>query len=102
MVNIILVDDHPLVRQGLKKVIEKEPDLAVIQETGNAEEALRLINKREPDLAIIDISLEGEANGLDLTKTLRERFHGIKILVLSMHDENTYAERALRAGARGY
>ncbi len=102
MINIILVDDHPLVRQGLKKVIEKEPDLAVIQETGSAEEALRLINKKEPDLAIVDISLEGEANGLDLTKTLRERFRSIKVLVLSMHDENTYAERALRAGARGY
>ena len=99
---IILVDDHPLVRQGLKKVIEKEQDLAVIQEAGSAEEALRLINRKEPDLAIIDISLEGEANGLDLAKALRERYGSIKILVLSMHDENVYAERALRAGARGY
>jgi DNA-binding NarL/FixJ family response regulator len=101
-VEIILVDDHPLVRQGLKKVIEKERDLAVIQESGTAEEALRLINKKVPDLAIIDISLEGEASGLDLVKALHERFTSIKNLVLSMHDENVYAERALRAGADGY
>jgi DNA-binding NarL/FixJ family response regulator len=99
---IILVDDHPLVRQGLKKVIEIERDLAVIHEAGNAEDAMRLISQEEPDLAIVDISLEGEANGLDLIKALRERYGAVKTLVLSMHNENIYAERALRAGARGY
>jgi DNA-binding NarL/FixJ family response regulator len=99
---IIIVDDHPLVRQGMKKVIEKERDLTVIGEAGSTEEALRLIRQNEPDLAIVDITLEGEANGLDLIKALRERHGNVRTLVLSMHDENTYAERALRAGARGY
>jgi DNA-binding NarL/FixJ family response regulator len=99
---IIIVDDHPLVRQGMKKVIEKERDLTVIAEASSTEEALRLIRQEEPDLAIVDITLEGEANGLDLIKALRERHGKVRALVLSMHDENTYAERALRAGARGY
>jgi DNA-binding NarL/FixJ family response regulator len=98
----MIVDDHPLVRQGMKKVIEKESDLAVIHESGSAEEALRNIAREEPDLAIVDISLESEATGLDLIKALRERYPKIKALVLSMHDELVYAERALRAGARGY
>ncbi|MFC1670532.1 response regulator [Spirochaetota bacterium] len=101
-VNIIIVDDHPLVRQGMTKVIEKEENLNVIHEAGNAEEALKLISKNEPDLAIIDISLETEASGIDLVKALRDRYSKIKTMVLSMHDENIYAERALRAGARGY
>lgn len=101
-IKIIIVDDHPLVRQGMKKVIEKEQDLAVIGEAGSAEEAIRLISQEEPDLMIVDISLESEASGLDLIKALRERYPRIRALVLSMHDENVYAERALRAGARGY
>src|SRR5512145_1575831 len=95
---IIIVDDHPLVRQGMKKVIEKERDLTVIGEASSTEEALRLVRQDEPDLAIVDITLEGEANGLDLIKALRERHANVKSLVLSMHDENTYAERALRSG----
>jgi DNA-binding NarL/FixJ family response regulator len=102
IIKIIIVDDHPLVRQGMKKVIEKENDLSVIHEAGSAEEAIRHIGRDEPDLAIVDISLESEASGLDLIKALRDRFPRIKALVLSMHDENIYAERALRAGARGY
>ena len=101
-IKIIIVDDHPLVRQGMKKVIEKEGNLIVINEAGSAEEAIRLISQEEPDLAIVDISLESEASGIDLIKALRDRYPRIKTLVLSMHDENVYAERALRAGARGY
>src|SRR3990172_4692735 len=99
---IIIVDDHPFVRQSMKRVIEKEQDLSVIREAGSAEEAIRLICREEPDLVIVDISLESEASGLDLIKTLRVRFSRIKTLVLSMHDENIYAERAFRAGAHGY
>jgi len=99
---IIIVDDHPLVRQGMKKVIEKEQGLTVINEAGSAEEAIRCINQVEPDLAIVDISMESETSGIDLIKAMRDRFPAIKVLVLSMHDENIYAERALRAGARGY
>ena len=101
-IKIMIVDDHPLVRQGMKKVIEREQDLTVISEAGSAEEAIRNISHEEPDLAIVDISLESEASGIDLIKALRDRYGRIKTLVLSMHDENVYAERALRAGARGY
>jgi DNA-binding NarL/FixJ family response regulator len=99
---IIIVDDHPLVRQGMKKVIEKEQGLSVISEAGSAEEAIRCISQEEPDLAIVDISLESEASGIDLIKAMKERYGKVRVLVLSMHDENIYAERALRAGARGY
>lgn len=99
-IKIIIVDDHPLVRQGMKKVIEKEVNLIVINEAGSAEEAIRLISQEEPDLAIVDISLESEASGIDLIKALRDRYPRIKTLVLSMHDENVYAERRC-APARG-
>ncbi|HPV41384.1 MAG TPA: response regulator transcription factor [Spirochaetota bacterium] len=101
-IKIMIVDDHPLVRQGMKKVIEREQDLTVISEAGSAEEAIRNISQEEPDLAIVDISLESEVSGIDLIKALRDRYARIKTLVLSMHDENVYAERALKAGARGY
>src|SRR5512136_2071144 len=99
-IKIMIVDDHPLVRQGMKKVIEREQDLTVISEAGSAEEAIRNISQEEPDLAIVDISLESEVSGIDLIKALRDRYGRIKTLVLSMHDENVYAERALKAGAR--
>lgn len=101
-ISIIIVDDHPLVRQGMKKVIEKEKDLLVVHEAGEAGEAMKLITAAMPDLVIADISLENEISGLDLIKAIRERFKDIRTLVLSMHDENIYAERAIRAGARGY
>ena len=101
-VKIMIIDDHPLVRQGMKKVIEKENDFTVIHEAGSADEAIRLIGQEPPDLAIVDISLDSETNGLELVKALRDRYGSIRTLVLSMHDENIYAERALRSGARGY
>jgi DNA-binding NarL/FixJ family response regulator len=98
---IFLVDDHPLVREGLRKVIDQEPDLEVC---GDAEEAARAfedIARLRPDVAIIDLSLRGES-GLDLIKRLGSEPKPPKILVLSMHDEASYAERALRAGAQSY
>jgi DNA-binding NarL/FixJ family response regulator len=99
---IIIVDDHPLVRQGMRKLIEKEGDLSVIHEAGSGDEALRLILSEAPDLAIVDISLESETSGLNLIEDIRARFKRVVILVLSMHEESFYAERAFRAGARGY
>ena len=101
-IKIMIVDDHPFVRRSMRKVIEREERLSVIHEAGSAEEAIRLIRREEPDLAIVDISLESEASGLDLIKILYEQFPRIKILVLSMHAESLYAERAFRAGAHGY
>ena len=101
-IRVMIIDDHPLVRQGIGKILEKEPDMEVVAETGNANDAISLITRHEPDFIIADISLEGEVNGIDLVKAVRERFSSIRVLVLSMFDEAIYAERAIRAGARGY
>ncbi len=98
---IMLVDDHPIVRDGLRQMIERDAALVVCGEAGGAEEALAGIETAHPDLLTVDVFLDG-MNGIELTKILLERDPDIRILVLSMHDENLYAERALRAGARGY
>ncbi len=102
IIKIMLVDDHPLVRQGISKIIDKVEDMEICAEAGTAGEAVTLIARNEPDIVIADISLEGEANGIDLVKAIKERYGYIKVLVLSMFDETVYAERAIRAGARGY
>jgi len=98
---ILIVDDHGVFREGLIRIISQEKDLNVCGEATDAAEALEQIPRLKPDLVMVDISLEG-MNGIDLTKNLRERFPTIRILVLSMHKESLYAERALRAGANGY
>lgn len=98
---IMLVDDHPLLRQGLAMLIRAEPDLAVLAEVGCADEALNMLAKEVPDLVLLDISMP-RVQGIDLLKDLRVRYPSLSVLVLSMHEENVYAERALRAGARGY
>jgi DNA-binding NarL/FixJ family response regulator len=98
---IVVVDDHPLVRDGLSLLINREPDLMVCGEAGNSEDALAAIDGMKPNLVLMDISIEGR-NGLDVTKGLRRTHPDLPVLVLSMHDEALYAERALRAGARGY
>ena len=98
---IFIVDDHPIVRKGLTQLINQEPELVVCGEAENAETALELLKKVKPDLAIVDISLRG-IDGIELTKLIRARFENIPVLVVSMHDESLYAERALRVGARGY
>jgi DNA-binding NarL/FixJ family response regulator len=96
-----MVDDHPIVRLGIRQMIGTEPDLEICGETGSAQEALQLARTLKPDLALIDLSLE-EGTALGLIRELRESVPGIELLVLSMHDETLYAERVLRAGARGY
>ncbi len=98
---ILLVDDHPIVRHGLGLLIDHEDDLNVCGETETVAEALDNLQTLNPDLILADISLKG-ASGLDLTKTLKEQNPDLPVLILSMHDEELYAERALRAGARGY
>jgi len=100
--NIFIVDDHSIVRQGLRKLIELEEDLVVCGEAGSASEAVRLIADAGPDLVIVDISLDNDSSGIGLVKALKDRFPGTRSLVLTMHDEALYAERSLRAGARGY
>lgn len=101
IINIIIVDDHPIVRQGLSQLIEHEPDLKVCAQAEDAPEAMALIKKSRPDFAIVDISLK-ETSGMELIKDIKAAYPNMPILALSMHDESLYAERALRAGARGY
>jgi len=98
---VFLVDDHPIVRQGLALFIDREPDLMVCGEADGATSALQAIRDAVPDFVVLDISLDGP-DGLELLKTLRVRHPNLPVLVLSMHDEAVYAERALRAGANGY
>lgn len=98
---VFLVDDHPIVRQGLALFIDREPDLMVCGEADDATSALQAIGEATPDFVVLDISLDGP-DGLELLKTLRLRYPSLPVLVLSMHDESLYAERALRAGANGY
>jgi DNA-binding NarL/FixJ family response regulator len=98
---IFIVDDHPIVRQGLALLINREPDLTVCGDAEEASSALRLIETLKPDLIIVDISLNGP-DGLDLLKNIRARDPNLPVLILSMLDESLYAERSLRAGASGY
>jgi DNA-binding NarL/FixJ family response regulator len=97
---IVIVDDHPLFRKGLKELIHADKSFAVCGEAGSASEAMEVIRKLHPDLVIVDLSLPG-ANGIELIKNIRAEFK-VPILVLSMHDESLYALRAMRAGADGY
>lgn len=98
---VFLVDDHPLVREHLTALLQREPDLAVCGEAADGPTALSLARRLEPDLVILDISLK-RSNGLELLKDLKAWRPNLPVLVLSMHDEMLYAERALRAGAMGY
>ena len=98
---VFVVDDHPIVRQGLTLLINREPDLAVCGEAEDAHTAIQAVPTAKPDILIVDISLNGP-DGLDLLKDLRMRYPDLPVLILSMHDEGIYAERALRAGAQGY
>jgi DNA-binding NarL/FixJ family response regulator len=98
---VFIVDDHPIVRQGLTMLINREQDLAVCGDAEEAGAALRGIEELKPDLIVLDISLAGP-DGLDLLKTIRTRDTSLPVLMLSMLDESLYAERSLRAGANGY
>jgi DNA-binding NarL/FixJ family response regulator len=98
---VFIVDDHPIVRQGLALLINREPDLAVCGDAEEAGSALRRIEELKPHLIVVDISLNGP-DGLDLLKDIRARDANLPVLILSMLDESLYAERALRAGANGY
>jgi DNA-binding NarL/FixJ family response regulator len=98
---ILLVEDHAVVRDGLTHLLNAQPDMEVCGVAETASDAMQAVEKQRPDFAIIDISLEGPS-GIELLKDLKIQHPALPVLVLSMHDENLYAERALRAGARGY
>ncbi len=99
--NILLVDDHPIVRQGLAELVNQQTDLAVCGQAEDAYQAMKAVKELKPDMAIVDISLK-ETSGMELIKDLNSQYPDLPVLALSMHDESLYAERALRAGARGY
>src|SRR3954466_2031598 len=98
---VLIVDDHPITRQGMKALINQQINLEVCGEADSAPLALEMLGKLQPDLAIVDVSLK-TTNGLELTKNIKAHAPNLPILVVSMHDEGLYAERALRAGAMGY
>ena len=98
---VVIVDDHPMFRERLSELINHELDMEVCGEADDAQEAIRLIRETSPDLAIVDITLKG-SSGLELVKSIKALSIVVPVLVLSMHDESLYAERALRAGATGY
>jgi DNA-binding NarL/FixJ family response regulator len=99
--NVLLVDDHPVLRDGFAQLIDHEPDLHVCGQASSAAEALTALERSTPDLVVVDISLPG-MDGIELIKNIRARFGSLRILVLSMYDEKVYAERAFQAGASGY
>jgi len=98
---VFLVDDHAMFREGLRQLIEREPDMAVCGDAADANSALDAIDAAKPDLVIVDISLGGYS-GIDLIKTIKSKYEDLPVLVVSMHEESLYSERALRAGAMGY
>ncbi len=101
-IKILIVDDHPLLRMGLKDVIESEADFKVCGEAESANKALKIISNTNPDFVTVDITLDGDINGIELVKAIKKRYPEIYTLVLSMYEETLYAERAIKAGARGY
>jgi DNA-binding NarL/FixJ family response regulator len=98
---VVIVDDHPIMRQGIKLLLENETDLKVCGEAETASDAIRVIESTKPDLVIVDLTLS-QGSGLELIKDLSQRFTDIVSLALSMHDENLFAERVIKAGAKGY
>jgi DNA-binding NarL/FixJ family response regulator len=98
---ILIVDDHPLFREGLRQMIERNPEWTVCGEAADAAEAMSAIAAQQPDLVIVDISLGG-SSGIDLLKTIKGQYEELPVLVISMHDESLFAERAMRAKAMGY
>ena len=98
---VLLVDDHPILRAGLRRLIDAETDMLVCGEAEEGPKAFELVGTLNPDIAVIDISLKG-SNGIELIKNLKARYPNLPTLILSMHDESLYAERALRAGSLGY
>jgi hypothetical protein len=99
--HVFIVDDHPLVREWLTNLINRQEDLMVCGDAEDAPEALRAMERLKPDIAVIDLTLPS-GSGMNLIKDLQRVYPRMQVLVLSMHDESVYAERALRAGARGY
>ncbi len=98
---ILVVDDHPMVREGIARLVDNEQDLMICGQADDAPEALKAISETKPDIVVVDVSLKS-SSGIDLMKSIKAQYPKLPVLVLSMHNEALYAERALRAGAMGY
>ena len=99
---VLIVEDHPMFREHLIQLITRELGVVVCGEADNNRDAMAMLEKEKPDIAIVDLTLRGGSSGLELLKDIKALGLEVQVLVLSMHDEDLYAERALRAGARGY
>ncbi|HYV50749.1 MAG TPA: response regulator transcription factor, partial [Dongiaceae bacterium] len=100
-IRILLVDDHPIIRRGIRESLSAERDFEVCAEAGDISSALRILESVTCDLILLDLSL-GQENGIDLIRQVKEKHPAIKVLVFSIHDDSLFAERVLRAGALGY
>lgn len=101
MIKVLLADDHSIVREGLRRIVEESGDMAVVAEASNGREAIRLVRECRPDVAVVDISMP-EIGGLEVIHCLRPEFPDLPILILTMHEEQQYAVRVIEAGAMGY
>jgi DNA-binding NarL/FixJ family response regulator len=101
MIRVLMADDHPLIRQGIRALLEQQPDMQVVGEAGDGEEAVRLAKETEPDVALMDIGMP-KMDGLEATRQIKEQSPDTRILVLTIHDEEEYVEGLLKAGAGGY
>ncbi len=100
-IRIVIVEDHPIFRMGMKELLEQEKDMVVCGDAEDVTGAFDIINEQMPDLVIVDLSLK-ESNGIELVKEIHHQYHPMSSLVLSMHDESLHAERCIKAGAKGY
>lgn len=101
MISVTIADDHPLMREGIKKVLQNETDIKVIAEATDGEDLLKLLKKKSPDIVIMDLTMPGKS-GIDLLKDVNNLYPNLPILILSIHPEDRFAVRALKAGAQGY
>jgi two-component system response regulator NreC len=102
MIRIVIVDDHDLVREGIRALLEQDPDFEIVGETGDGQEAIRLARTLEPDVMLMDVYLEGGLGGLEATETIRADCPEVKVIVLTQYANREYIRRALRIGAHGY
>ncbi|SFE92499.1 response regulator [Alteribacillus iranensis] len=100
-IRLILIDDHQLFREGVKRILDMEPNFEVVAEGDDGEDALRLVEENEPDVVLMDINMPG-TNGVEATRNLIEKFPEVKILILSIHDDESYVTHVLKTGASGY
>ena len=100
-INVLIVDDHPLLRQGLSRLLELEGGINVVGQASNGVEALRLMDELEPDVLLLDINMPG-MNGIDVAKTVRMEHPDTEVLVLTIHDNESYVNEMIRVGAKGY